>query len=55
MTSVRRISERRPKSDPFVFIRLFRVRGPILGKEGGGHGGTKRGGASCRVANEWRY
>ena len=33
------IPERRPKSEPFVFIRLFRIRGPIytweVGREGG--------------------
>ena len=29
VTFVGGISERRPKSDPFVFIRLFRIRRPI--------------------------
>ena len=29
VTSVGGISERRPKSEPFVFIRLFRIRGSI--------------------------
>ena len=45
------ISERRPKSEPFVFIRLVRIRGAYI-YEGrtkrGRKGGTKRGGASCR-------
>ena len=29
VTFVEGISERRRKSEPFVFIRLFRIRGPI--------------------------
>ena len=34
------ISERRPKGDRFVFIRLFRIRGPISPWEGGREGRT---------------
>ena len=50
VTFVGGISER-PKSEPFVFVRLFRIRGPIFylaRREGGKKGDTKRGGASCR-------
>ena len=49
VTLIGGISERRPKSEPFVFIRLFRIRGSIstwLGRKEGG--ANKRGGASSR-------
>ena len=56
VTFVGGISERRPKSEPFVFIRPFRIRGPISTwegwREGGKKGGTKRGGASCHELPE---
>ena len=35
VTFVRSISARRPKSGPFVFTRLFRIRGPKPTGEGG--------------------
>ena len=38
VTSVRGISEH-PKSEPIVFIRIFRIRGPISTWERGREGG----------------
>ena len=39
VTFIGGISERRPKSEPFVFVRLFRIRGPKSTWEGGREGG----------------
>ena len=44
------ISEYRPKSEPFVFIRLFRIRGPISTCEGGRKGGREVLNEEARVA-----
>ena len=54
VTFVGEISEHRPRSDHFVFIRLFRIHGRISTLEEGreSKGGTKRGGASCRELPE---
>ena len=47
------ISERRPESEPFVFIRVFRIRGPYIfyvRREGGREGGRKVLNEEARVA-----
>ena len=52
VTFVGVMSERRPKCEPFVFTRLFCIRGPYIyfgRREGGMKRGNKRGGASCKT------
>ena len=49
-TFVGGISERRPKSELLVFMRLFRVRGPISTREGGREGGREVLNEEARVA-----